>query len=64
MQKGIVMARTKSDVRETVVAKLVDVFYEHGFDGTSLSIISERTGLQRASLYHHFPGVKRKWLRP
>lgn len=52
------MARTKSDVRETVVAKLVDVFYEHGFDGTSLSIISERTGLQRASLYHHFPGGK------
>lgn len=52
------MARTKSDVRETVVAKLVDIFYEHGFDGTSLSIISERTGLQRASLYHHFPGGK------
>lgn len=52
------MARTKSDVRETVVAKLVDVFYEHGFDGTSLSIISECTGLQRASLYHHFPGGK------
>ena len=57
------MARKKSDTRETVVAKLIEVFFEYGFDGASLSIISERTGLQRASLYHHFPGGKEEMAR-
>ena len=38
--------------------KLLEVFRLHGYDGASLSRISEATGLQRASLYHRFPGGK------
>lgn len=57
------MGRKKSDTRETVVADLVDLFFQHGFDGTTLSLISERTGLHRASLYHHFPGGKEEMAR-
>ena len=57
------MARKKSDARETLTAQLVDIFFEFGFDGTSLSIISERTGLGRASIYHHFPGGKTEMAR-
>ena len=34
------------------------LFQEKGFEGTSLSMISEATGLKRASLYHRFPGGK------
>ena len=38
--------------------KLTEVFRLHGYEGASLSLISETTGLQRASLYHRFPGGK------
>ncbi len=37
---------------------LTEVFRTHGYEGASLSKISEATGLQRASLYHRFPGGK------
>jgi len=39
-------------------AKLTEVFREYGYEGASLSLLSERTGLKRASLYHRFPGGK------
>ncbi len=38
--------------------RLTKVFRTHGYYGASLSKISEATGLQRASLYHRFPGGK------
>jgi AcrR family transcriptional regulator len=44
--------------RADVVPKLVEVFREHGYEGTSLSSITKRTGLGKGSLYHFFPGGK------
>ncbi|HLJ64731.1 MAG TPA: TetR/AcrR family transcriptional regulator [Stellaceae bacterium] len=44
--------------REQVVPVIRDVFRRHGYDGASLAVISDATGLGRASLYHHFPGGK------
>ena len=41
-----------------LVDKLIDIFCEFGYDGTSLTILSQKTGLGRASLYYHFPGGK------
>jgi TetR/AcrR family transcriptional regulator, lmrAB and yxaGH operons repressor len=38
--------------------RLTEVFREHGFEGASLSLISEATGLGKGSLYHAFPGGK------
>ena len=38
--------------------RLTEVFRRHGYAGSSLSRFSEATGLQRASLYHRFPGGK------
>jgi AcrR family transcriptional regulator len=38
--------------------RLTQVFRTHGYEGASLSKISKATGLQRASLYHRFPGGK------
>ncbi|NKB90555.1 MAG: TetR family transcriptional regulator [Acidobacteria bacterium] len=44
--------------REDVVELIGDVFRRHGYDGSSLAMISEATGLGRASLYHYFPEGK------
>lgn len=41
-----------------LVTRLAEVFRTHGYEGASLSLISQRTGLQRASLYHRFPEGK------
>ncbi len=43
---------------EELLDRLTSVFRTHGFEGASLSLISKATGLQRASLYHRFPGGK------
>lgn len=44
--------------RQDVIATLAETFREHGYDGTSLSLITEKTGLGKGSLYHFFPGGK------
>ena len=44
--------------RDDQIARLGDVFREHGFEGASLSAITEATGLGKGSLYNHFPGGK------
>ena len=43
--------------------RLTEVFRTHGYEGASLSRISEATGLRRASLYHRFPGGKDEMAR-
>src|SRR5512143_447999 len=42
--------KTRADIVE--VAK--NLFYEHGFDGTSFSQIVEASGLHRGNIYHYF----------
>jgi AcrR family transcriptional regulator len=44
--------------RDEIVARIQDVFRDHGFDGASLADISDATGLGKSSLYHYFPGGK------
>ncbi len=41
-----------------LLARLLEVFRAHGYEGASLTRISAATGLQRPSLYHRFPGGK------
>ena len=43
---------------DALLDRLTTVFRVYGYEGASLSRISEATGLQRASLYHRFPGGK------
>jgi AcrR family transcriptional regulator len=52
------MARTSEITDIALLDRLTDVFRRHGYEGASLTRISEATGLQRASLYHRFPGGK------
>ncbi|MFN0097866.1 MAG: TetR/AcrR family transcriptional regulator [Gemmatimonadaceae bacterium] len=44
--------------KEDVVAALLTVIRREGYDGASLSVLSEATGLGKSSLYHYFPDGK------
>lgn len=44
--------------KESLLPILFHLFRQYGYDGVSLSKISEATNLGKASLYHHFPGGK------
>ncbi|MDX2254615.1 MAG: TetR/AcrR family transcriptional regulator [Pseudanabaenaceae cyanobacterium bins.39] len=44
--------------KSTYIPCLLSLFRQYGYDGTTLSKISEATGLGKASLYHHFPRGK------
>jgi TetR/AcrR family transcriptional regulator, lmrAB and yxaGH operons repressor len=44
--------------KDTYVPSLLQLFRHHGYDGATLTKISQATGLGKASLYHHFPGGK------
>src|SRR5262249_23293145 len=51
------MSKTRAE-RDDVIPALGEIFREYGFEGTSLSVITEKTGLGKGSLYHFFPGGK------
>ncbi|GLK73104.1 TetR/AcrR family transcriptional regulator [Ancylobacter dichloromethanicus] len=51
------MARLVAE-RSDVLPLLGELFREHGFEGTSLALITQRTRLGKGSLYHFFPGGK------
>jgi TetR/AcrR family transcriptional regulator, lmrAB and yxaGH operons repressor len=44
--------------KQTYVPTLLKLFRQFGYEGVTLSKISQATGLGKASLYHHFPGGK------
>lgn len=50
--------KTPTKTKTDLLHALMDQFRLHGYDSLSLSLISEATGLGKASLYHHFPGGK------
>lgn len=43
--------------------RLINVFRSYGYEGATLSRISQATGLGRASLYHHFPSGKKEMVQ-
>jgi len=58
------MARQREFDEDKVVDALRDVFWEHGYDGTSYSQIMAATGLQKGSLYAAFGDKKSLYLKP
>ena len=44
--------------KEEIVVKLIPVFRHYGYEGATVSRLSEATRLKKASLYHHFQGGK------
>jgi TetR/AcrR family transcriptional repressor of lmrAB and yxaGH operons len=51
------MAKTEV-ARADILAALAEVFRAHGYEGATLALISEATGLGKGSLYNFFPGGK------
>lgn len=51
------MARMTAE-RADVLPQLAEVFRAHGYEGTTLTLITEATGLGKGSLYNFFPGGK------
>ena len=44
--------------KEEIILKLISVFRYYGYEGATISLLSEATGLKKASLYYHFQGGK------
>src|SRR5262250_1891349 len=47
-------ARSRGDTRARIQQVAVELFTEHGYEGTSLREIAERLDLTKAALYYHF----------
>src|SRR5262245_62531224 len=47
-------ARSRSDTRARIQQIAVELFSEHGYEGTSLREIAEHLGVTKAALYYHF----------
>lgn len=51
------MTKTEA-ARGDILAALAEVFRAHGYEGATLALISEATGLGKGSLYNFFPDGK------
>jgi AcrR family transcriptional regulator len=47
-------ARSRTDTRARIQQIAVELFSEHGYEGTSLREIAEQLGVTKAALYYHF----------
>jgi AcrR family transcriptional regulator len=47
-------ARSRTDTRARIQQVAVELFTEHGYEGTSLREIAERLDVTKAALYYHF----------
>lgn len=45
-----------TDMKATITAVAVDLFFRKGYFATSMSEIARGCGIQKASIYYHFPG--------
>lgn len=50
------MARHSSTTRSRIVSAAWELFYEHGYDDTTVDDIVERSGTSKGSFYHYFAG--------
>ena len=48
------MNRPRQYDREEVLAKTTDLFWEKGFEATSMSDVADRTGINKYSIYNEF----------
>jgi TetR/AcrR family transcriptional repressor of lmrAB and yxaGH operons len=52
--------RTQKVDPDDVDLKLFETFSELGYDGASMELLAQATGLKKASLYHRFPNGKKE----
>ena len=49
------MARWQPGARERLVVAAVDLFYEQGYDATTVAQIADRAGVTKSTFFRHFP---------
>ena len=54
------MAAAGDTARERVIGAAVELFSEHGVQGTSLRMIADRLGVAKGAVYYQFPCKDRK----
>lgn len=57
------MARPVSIEDDALLERLSRSFREVGYEGASVAVLADATGLRKASLYHRFPGGKEQMAR-
>lgn len=57
------MARTKEFDPDAALARALDLFWERGYEATSMADLVERLGVARASLYATFGGKRELFLK-
>ena len=59
------MAKTKEEQREFTADKILraacNVFPEHGFAGTSISMLAKEADINQSLIYHHFGNKEELW---
>ena len=59
------MAKTKEEQREFTADKILraacKVFPEHGFEGTSISMLAKEAQINQSLIYHHFGNKEELW---
>jgi AcrR family transcriptional regulator len=58
MARAARKAKPIPEAKAKILGQLGEVFRAHGYEGTSLTLITQATGLGKGSLYHLFPGGK------
>ena len=48
------MVRWEPGARERLVVAAVDLFFEHGYDATTVAQIAERAGVTKSTFFRHF----------
>ena len=56
------MSRSKKYNKEQVLAAATELFWQRGYDGTSMNDLVERSGLNRHSMYNEFGDKERLFL--
>ena len=49
------MVRWKPGARERLVVAAVDLFFEQGYDATTVAQIADRAGITKSTFFRHFP---------
>jgi TetR/AcrR family transcriptional repressor of nem operon len=51
---GGISMKKGENTRKHIIAKSAELFNQHGYSGSSLSDITERTGIKKGGIYRHF----------
>jgi AcrR family transcriptional regulator len=55
-EAGEPIDRRRTNMREQIVEAAAELFFTHGFEGTTIGMITKACGITPGALYNHFPG--------